>query len=149
MVEADVEISDCVMWEGSINNYGYGKVRLNGRPVYAHRLAYCEANGCDIADIEGRLVRHKCDTPGCVNPAHLELGTPHDNNMDCIKRGRHVASLGENHGLSKLTKDQVVEIRTNYQKGVAGHGINQLAKKYGVGASTIYNVLKRNTWRHV
>lgn len=35
------------------------------------------------------LVLHSCDTPACVNPDHLRVGTPLDNMQDKMKRNRH------------------------------------------------------------
>lgn len=82
---------ECWIWQGSIAN-GYGQ--LSGPksvPYKAHRLAYVFAYG-SISD--GAIVRHRCDTPACVNPRHLELGTQADNMQDASKRGRlNAASL--------------------------------------------------------
>lgn len=41
-----------------------------------------------------------------------------------------------------LTDAQVREIRTLYREGVRGCGYGALAKKYGVGESTIRDVIK-------
>lgn len=44
-----------------------------------------------------------------------------------------------------LTDDQVREIRLAYRPGVRGHGYESLARKYGVGVSTIRDLLTCRT----
>lgn len=81
----------CWLWQAGSFPTGYGMVNL-GRDMlgkqqttYAHRVQYVLTNG----PIEpGQVVMHACDTPACVNPAHLVLGTQGDNNRDCFAKGR-------------------------------------------------------------
>ncbi len=72
---------DCWEWTAGKIPGGYGAVWDNsiGRHRHAHRLAWELANG-PIPD--GLWVLHRCDNPPCCNPAHLWLGTQHDNDMD-------------------------------------------------------------------
>lgn len=90
--------SGCFIWAGSCKSGGYGYTWLLRRPstlnkkILAHRLAWL-LDGRVIP--EGLCVLHKCDTPSCVNPGHLFLGTQADNMRDMAKKGRgrgHVAS---------------------------------------------------------
>ncbi|WP_438768078.1 HNH endonuclease [Kushneria sp. TE3] len=78
----------CIEHTGSYHYSGYGRVYRNGKSLGAHRVAYCRANGLEIEDISGKLVRHACDNPACVNPEHLSLGDHADNMMDKMHRGR-------------------------------------------------------------
>ena len=64
---------------------GYGSFSVDGKSCPAHRVAFELTHG---PIPEGQVVRHKCDVPGCCNPAHLELGTSADNNRDRDERGR-------------------------------------------------------------
>jgi HNH endonuclease len=78
--------SGCHLWSGDIAGRGYGAIRVAGKMRLAHRLSWTFANG----EIPlGMCVLHRCDTPGCVNPAHLFLGTPADNTRDSVAKGRH------------------------------------------------------------
>jgi hypothetical protein len=52
-----------------------------------HRVAWEQAWGLTIP--AGMIVRHSCDSPGCVNPLHLMIGTYQDNMDDKMARGRH------------------------------------------------------------
>lgn len=83
-----VEKSDgCWLWTGSRMTHGYGVLTVNGRPIGAHRYSYSIANGPIADDV---VIRHSCDNPPCVNPAHLLAGTQTDNVHDMLERGRHV-----------------------------------------------------------
>jgi hypothetical protein len=74
---------DCWLWTGSGDRYGH--VRLNGKIVQAHRVAWELTNG---PIPEGLQCLHTCDRPLCVNPEHLWLGTRSDNMLDMVAKGR-------------------------------------------------------------
>ena len=78
--------SGCWLWFGIVNKKGYGKFRLSGKFVGAHRAAYELFKG-EIPS--GKWVLHTCDVPNCVNPEHLYTGTQSDNERDKVSRGRH------------------------------------------------------------
>lgn len=75
----------CWLWPFAHNEAGYGTVRINRRTRKAHRVIY-EMSVGEIP--EGLLLRHSCDTPPCVNPAHLTPGTHAENWADYAERGR-------------------------------------------------------------
>lgn len=60
-------------------------MQIDGEKIYVHRAAYIEAYG-EIPD--GKLVCHHCDTPRCIEPTHLFVGTHADNMHDMIRKGR-------------------------------------------------------------
>ena len=95
--------SGCWLWVGVLRGRGYG----NYLRRYAHRVSWTIHNG-EIPD--GLLVCHKCDTPACVNPNHLFIGTHSDNLKDCFQKSRR-STKGECHPEHKLTLGQVKEIR--------------------------------------
>lgn len=76
----------CWLWTGSkAGHMGHGQVWYHGRKEYAHRLSYLLFVG-EIP--QGLFVLHHCDTPNCVRPDHLFLGTAKDNSNDRDAKGR-------------------------------------------------------------
>lgn len=76
----------CWLWEGpKTGSQAYGAFCFDSKYVYAHRFAYILHHG-EIPD--GHVVMHTCDTPHCVNPAHLKSGTQQDNILDSVRKGR-------------------------------------------------------------
>ena len=68
--------SGCIIWTGTLDRGGYGKLRVNGRMVKAHRYAWEREHG-PIPD--GMFIDHRCWQPSCVNVDHLRLATPQEN----------------------------------------------------------------------
>jgi len=132
----------CFLWTGTTTG-GYGRVRRGKRTHYAHRVAYELLVG---PIPEGVCVLHRCDTPPCVNPAHLFLGTIADNNQDMVQKGRGIAKSGEQHCRARLTEDDVLAIRA---RAAAGETQRPLAREYGVDQATISNIVTRKSWKHV
>jgi hypothetical protein len=78
--------TECMLWASTKDRKGYGRIPSKGvGQVQAHRAMY-EAFIGEIP--EGMHVLHKCDTPPCVNPDHLFLGTHNDNMADMKAKGR-------------------------------------------------------------
>lgn len=89
---------ECWLWTSQTRS-GYGLFRLNGKIVSAHRLSYLIHNG-HLPNIH---VCHSCDTPACVKPEHLFLGTAKINSDDKMVKDRHNFTL---------SNEQVVDIRS-------------------------------------
>lgn len=137
----------CWNWQGRLVGKGYGSIGLGGRGAkqkLVHRLSY-EIHKGQIP--EGMVVMHKCDNPRCVNPDHLEASTQSQNIKDAFSRGRKInlpsGVQGDDHGASKLTSKDVLEIRESTLS------MNTIAKLYGVSRSAIERVRYRKTWRHI
>lgn len=138
-------MDDCIIFKGHKNEAGYGRIKLNGRKVYAHRLKYCESKGISLSDISGKIVRHKCDNPSCINPAHLILGSQKQNMEDMVSRGRSLC--GDRHKQAKLSKSQVEFIRKKYIPFDRKLGAKPLAKLMGVSKGTVSRILMGVLWR--
>lgn len=83
-----------------------------------HRLIYIAVNG-EIPP--GKIVCHKCDNKGCINPNHLFLGTKKQNTQDMIKKGRASDWKDRNGKRQKLTNNQIIEI---YESNKSSYGLS-------------------------
>lgn len=140
----------CWNWTGADDGKGYGRLwngkygallGFSGKMIQSHRFSWILHHG-NIA--EGLCVLHKCDNPSCVNPDHLFLGTLQDNVVDMIDKNRQ--SKGESCHLSKMTFDQVTEIRRVYKR-IMHTAIRQTANETGCDYEMVYDVIRENTWK--
>jgi len=129
----------CWLWTRGKTIGGYGKFDFKGRTVLAHRIAYEMWVGPIPPDEE---IRHKCDEPSCVNPAHLHTGTHQQNIDDKVEKNRQ--AKGEQIG--KLTDDDVFEIKV-----LIGFGVpqRQIAKQFNMSQSLISRVSRGIAWKHI
>lgn len=131
---------DCWLWTAGCSGDGYGAFKDGGRKVGAHRWAWAESNG---PIPPGQDVLHSCDTPKCVRPSHLFLGTVVENQRDMVDKGRSL--FGERNNKAKLTTATVTEIRSLAAEGVQ---TMDLARRFGVGRIAIRRIVRRVTWSH-
>lgn len=144
------EKTGCILYRSNRTKAGYGRIRLgglDGKEHYAHRLSYELSRG-PIPD--GMQVCHTCDTPNCINPDHLFLGTNADNQADMDKKGRRNLTswtmLGAKHHNARLTDDDVRYIRANCkQRGDQ----RRMAKQFGITEANVTVIVKRRGWKHV
>ena len=135
---------DCILWTGGTNQRGYGRFWDGDRMVAAHRFAYEQSRG----PIGEQLALHTCDTPACVNHAHIVPGTALENSHDCIRKGRFRSSppRGTAHPLARLTDGDVLEIR---RRRAAGARNCDLAEEFGVSRSLVSHVVYGFAWPHI
>ena len=134
--------SKCWIWNGATIR-GYGLIRISGKGVFTHRLAYTMLVG-EIP--EGMCILHTCDVSNCCNPTHLRVGTNKDNSQDMVAKGRHIPVRGESHGIHKLKEKDIPKIR---RMVACGYTLEQIGKVFGVSYSTIFLVKSGRTWTHV
>lgn len=136
---------DCWEWTAYLED-GYGKIRIAGKSVLAHRVAYELTKG---PIPEGLCVCHRCDNRKCVNPRHLWLGTNADNVADREAKGRNRLPdcKGEAHGNAKLTAEDVLRIRELYDDG--GYTQKEIARLFGIARTQVSRIVNGHHWRHV
>lgn len=134
--------NECWPWKESLNKDGYGRIRFDGIPKYAHRIAY-ELHTGKITD--GLVAMHICDNPKCCNPNHLVIGTHADNQNDKMQKNRQ--AKGEVNGQSLLTEFQVLEARKRYKPRVVTY--KMLANEYGVCKDTMQKAIRGILWKHI
>lgn len=143
--------NSCWIWLGSKHKRGYGLFTISFNPsisCVAHRYAWELILG---PIPQGLFLCHNCpegDNPSCVNPAHLFLGTQKDNIQDASKKGRlrgRTVVRGEEHPMSKLTKEQVIQI-------LASIGIRKavdVAKENHCSPSLVSKIWNKQLWKHL
>ncbi len=129
---------DCWLWTLTLDKSGYGKCKDEGRMTGAHRVSYETFVG---PIPEGLHVLHACDTPRCVNPAHLKLGTNHDNIRDRHRKGRD--QRGERHWAVKITEKHAREIL------VSDESQSVVAARYGIAQQTVSDIKTGRLWAHL
>lgn len=122
----------CWPWLGCVDKAGYGHFRLDTRTSgRAHRVAWELTNDRSLKGLDGL---HSCDVRHCCNPLHIRPGTQADNNADMRLRGRQ---------WSKLTTDQVRELRRQHAAGVKPRVLQEL---FGIKAVQVWRIAKRQRW---
>lgn len=76
----------CWLWTGPYDKNGYGKMGYNYAHWRTHRLVFSLVNNITLD--KNKLVCHRCDTPSCINPDHLFLGSWKTNMEDKVSKGR-------------------------------------------------------------
>jgi hypothetical protein len=126
------------VWPYAKANYGYGEVVVDGRKRLAHRIVCELANG---PAPEGKNdAAHSCNNRLCINPNHLRWATRAENIDDMVGHG--TAQRGERSPLSKLTEDQVRQIRALDGKV----GRTEIGRRFGISHATVYAILERKSW---
>lgn len=133
----------CWEWQGSTNNDGYGRFRINGKLERAHAVLFSWTLG-----YVPKYIMHQCDNPACVRPSHLKEGTHGLNMKDAYKKQRRpdCTPKGIDHYKASFTVEQVQDIRARYTRGETQVSIGL---EYGVHQSHISQIVRRKTYRFI
>jgi hypothetical protein len=133
------QTSGCHKWMGGKDSWGYGVVCLNSKAVGAHRAAYEKHVG---AIPPGMIICHSCDTPSCINPAHMWIGTHADNANDKARKGRtpKTNKTFSLNGKRNRPKELVMEIKKRLAEGVKNQ--SALAREFGVSSGFVNHIFR-------
>jgi hypothetical protein len=139
----EINKSGCWLWTGGTraNSKGvlYPRHWTNeSKSIGAHRFSFELVHG---AIPQGMYVCHKCDTPLCVNPDHLFLGSHQDNMRDMVVKKRSFVGRGEDKkGRAKLTNQQADQIRKMEISQ------SKIAALFGVSQTTIGRIKRGESY---
>jgi len=129
-------------------NHGYYEVNINGKTRLVHRLILetfvgpCP-EGMECRHLDGNKLNNHVD--------NLQWGSRSENVQDAIKHGTFKAqppdNTGSKNGMSKLTRQDVKEIRKLYKSKKLNQ--YQLAEKFNIDQSNISCIVRRKTWKHI
>ena len=134
---------DCWFWVGSRDNGGYGVLPGAMNETKAHRVSYRLFVGEIPA---GMKVLHSCDTPCCVNPAHLRTGSQSENVADMCAKGRQraIPLCGSRNPMAKATPEIVAAIRGEFERGTTQR---QIARDFSLSLMTINRIVRKESWK--
>lgn len=135
--------SGCYQWNGCKTDDDYGLISYQNKQWRINRLIYTLSYG---PIPESKLVCHSCDNPSCWYHGHLWLGDNQDNTQDMWAKGReskHVRGrkIGES---SKLTADEVIEIRKLLEEGILTQ--SEIGQKFLVTGVMISRIKLGKAW---
>lgn len=128
----------CWLWNAALDGRGYGKFVIWRDKKHKYLIASRVAWELTYGKIPtGKSVLHRCDTPRCINPAHLFLGSTKDNMLDMKSKGRHQYRVGLANPNARISDTEVVQIRSLRAKGISA---SKIASDYNITTGTVYNM---------
>lgn len=135
----------CWLWLASTDKDGYGQIMVR-RDDDSVTMAKAHTTSLKLVGInvpEGSEVCHRCNTPPCVRPDHLYIGTRRTNCDDVIASG---SQRGERNPFARLDTGRVMAIRWLRTIGLS---LTDIAYLFDVHFVTVSNIANRKTWKHV
>jgi hypothetical protein len=128
---------ECLVWPYTIEKEsGYGRARLGGRIMGAHRAMCFIVRGAPPDP--AMQAAHRCGNRSCVNPQHVRWATRSINELDKLAHGR--SNRGERHGNSKLTEASVLAIFRDARPYA------EIGADHGCAVVTVHNIKFGHRW---
>ena len=139
-----VKSDGCWIWVGTLRPDGYGVIGIGRREeglTRAHVLSWTLVNGEVPA---GMCLCHKCDTPPCVRPDHMFIGTKADNARDRDKKDRVQHGVG--HYAAKIGPKEVRAMRKLRESGMI---YREIGEAFGLSRNGASHAIRGLTWKRV
>lgn len=146
--DRSVEEGDCWIWQGVMNN-SRPQMQIPGTRtrIAVRRHLWLSLRNPDLPS--SSWVTTKCDTLGCVNPAHLCLTTNSKAQQKAGEQGKFSAvsrrakiAKSKQAAVSKLTAQDVAEIRASDEI------LRVVAERYGIAKNTVWAIRNGTRWRN-
>ena len=136
-------LGDCILTTNvCLDKDGYPKVKHQRKPWRLNRLIFTYVNGTIP---EGKVIGHRCNNKGCINPLHLYLTTAAENSTQAKIDGLY--REGAEHGRAKLTEEEVIEIRRSYYED--GFSQKVLATQFNLSQSSVSVLVRNKTYKTI
>jgi|TARA_R110000782_G_scaffold262077_1_gene353995 hypothetical protein len=130
------------------NTHGYFQVRLyknkKGILYSVHSLIMLTFKG---ERPEGLVINHLDADKSNNSYLNLEYVTQIENVRHAIEKGLH-SPIGEKNHSAKLTRQEVIEIKTAFKQNYKGLQ-KQLASKFNVSRHAINKIISGKNWKHI
>lgn len=141
--------SRCWLFTAGAHKGEYGLFHIHDgerwRIELAHRTAYRLAHGIAYGQLTPKqFVMHLCNNPGCVNPAHLRLGTARENAAYSVTTGRHGFRLPATNPRRSMSEGDIALI---WRLHALGTPTRVIARRLGRTQGAAFFVLTGRTWR--
>ncbi len=130
-----------ILKQGNVQRYCVVYLTKNKkiRGYYVHRLV--------LETFKPRECNHKDCNKKNNHVDNLEWVSPLENTKHAKRNNLRVVLKGETSGMSKLLEKEVKDIRDLFSNNVKT--TTELSIIYNVDRTTIWNVIKRKTWKHI
>lgn len=113
-----VRVGDCLIWQGRLDDKGYGRWRCDGQEMRAHQYAFTNSHG---PIPQGMEVDHRCRVRACVDPNHLRIATSKQNSENLSRHSDRSVSGHRGVYWNKTTNSWRVQVMHNRQGHFGGY----------------------------
>ena len=127
-----------------LNRYGYPEVTLCKETTHKQCVIHRLVAGAFLGNPDGLpQIDHINGIKTDNRVENLEYVTPRENTIRAAKLG--LKPSGEKHGMHKLTRENVEEMRRLYESGY--YSQRELGKMFGVSHTVVGDIVRYKTWR--